>query len=124
MHLFGLSRRRSETLLLVLGQLILIAYVFQVGAFDHWGGAPLDAAAFSVSGVEGTDAHTRVHGEHCHGTPSGCADAGPGFTQLSPGGTIQLPAPNPTLALETDSSVVELREALLTAIPEPPRTAA
>jgi hypothetical protein len=119
MHLFGLNRRRSETLLLAIGQLVLIAYVFQVAALDHWHTNP----ASDVMGVVGSSAHEAVHTAHCHGAPSSCADAGSGFAQISANQVAQLPSSTPPLALTADSTVVAPQEAVIEHQPEPPRRA-
>ena len=129
MHLFGLNRRRSETLLLVIGQLVLIAYVFQVAAFDHWGsGEGVDFASLNVMGIEGNSthvsAHRGIHDDHCHGGPSTCAEAGGGVAHFSPNQAIQLPSSSPSLVLDMDSSMTAPLEPLIAALPEPPQAVA
>ena len=59
MQLFGLNKRRSNSLLLAIGQLILIAYVFQVAALDHWHTDP----GADVMGLAGTSAHADLHAD-------------------------------------------------------------
>jgi hypothetical protein len=117
MRVFGLNRRRSEGLLLVIGQLILIAYVFQVAAFDHWG---VDVGS-DVTGILDTSAHAAVHTDHCHGAPSACADAGGGFVHISPGQAFPLPSQSPSLELPADLAVQAPAEVLVAAMPQPPR---
>jgi|SRR5690606_207216 len=118
MRLFGFSRRRSETLLLAIAQLVLIAYVFQVAAFDHW---DLDPGR-DVAGVAGTSDHA-FHAEHCHGISSSCADAGGSAVNISPYQAVRLPSPSPSLVLAADASVLPLQDALIDIAPEPPRAA-
>ena len=120
MRLFGLNRRRSETLLLAIGQLILIAYVFQVAALDHWHADP----ATDVTGVVGSSVHATVHGEHCHGGPASCADAGGGFAQFSADQIVRLPSSTPRLVITIDTRTAASDEALFDLPSEPPRTAA
>jgi hypothetical protein len=120
MYLFGLNRHRSETLLLAIGQLILIAYVFQVAALDHWHTDP----GTDVTGVIGSSAHAAVHSDHCHGAPSSCAEAGGGFAQFSADQFIRLPSSTPSLVIVADSPAIAPAEALLDLPSEPPRTVA
>ena len=120
MQLFGLNKRRSNSLLLAIGQLILIAYVFQVAALDHWHTDP----GADVMGLAGTSAHADLHADHCHGGPSSCADAGSGFAQFSADQAVHLPSSTPSLILEADSRVSSPRQAPIAVSPEPPRTLA
>ena len=120
MNLFGLNRSRSQTLLIAIGQLILIAYVFQVAALDHWQTDP----ASDVTGIVGTSAHDALHGNHCHGGPSSCADSGGGFAQFSPDQVVRLPSSTPSLALIADSVLRAPQDAVIERTPEPPRAAA
>jgi hypothetical protein len=120
MHLFGLNRRRSETFLLAIGQLVLIAYIFQFAAFDHWHTNP----ATDVTGVVGSSAHSTLHSDHCHGAASSCADAGGGFAQVSADQTVRLPTSTPSLVLDTDAGTSAPQDALIAAPTEPPRAAA
>jgi len=117
MQLFGLNKRRSQTLLLAIGQLVLIAYVFQVAAFDHWHADSLN----DITGVDGTSAHAALHADHCHGGPSSCAESGGGFAQLSAGHVIRLPSADPSLILEADPASPTPIEASIGSTPEPPR---
>jgi hypothetical protein len=117
MNLFGLNRRRSENLLLLVGQLVLIAYVFQVAALDHWN---LDPSR-DVIGVAGSSAHAAVHAEHCHGGPSSCAEAGGGFAQFSADQPIRLPQDAPTLALAADANTPAPDDIQVSILLEPPR---
>jgi hypothetical protein len=120
MRLFGLNSRRSKTLLLAVGQLVLIAFVFQVAAFDHW---DVDVGQ-DVAGVTGSSAHSALHGEHCHGAAAGCADAGSGFAQASPDQAIRLPAQTPTLATASVLWTESLTQTYISEIAEPPRNGA
>ena len=120
MQLFGLNRHRSESLLLIVGQLVLIAYVFQVAAFDHW---HVDVGN-DVAGIAGSSAHAAVHSDHCHGAASACADAGGGFAHVAPNQVIRLPSELPSLMLATQVRVHNPPEAFIAPRPEPPRSAA
>ena len=115
MHLFGLNRRRSENLLLIIGQLVLIAYVFQVAAVDHWHVDP----GHDVTGIPGTSEHA----VHCHGDPSGCADAGTGAVNFASDQTIKLPSQSPVHGFATDLSTSSAYDAYIAAIPDPPKAA-
>ena len=115
MHLFGLNRRRSENLLLILGQLVLIAYVFQVAAVDHWHVDP----GHDVTGIPGTSQHA----VHCHGDSSGCADSGTGATNFASDQTIKLPSQSPPHRFAMDLGASSDYFAYIAAIPEPPQAA-
>jgi hypothetical protein len=118
MSLFGLNRRRSEALLLMIGQLVLIAYVFQVAAFDHWN---IDVS--HVAGIPDSSAHTALHDQHCHGDLSSCTGSGGGFAVFSADNIVRLPEVPPMLAIDTEAILL----APVTASPltptEPPRIA-
>lgn len=115
MRLFGLNRRRSETLFLAIAQLVLIAYVFQVAAFDHWHD--------DMSGTPESSAYAALHADHCHGTASTCADGGIGFAQLSQHDIVRLPAPATALVLSTDFGMDTPYDAFISFPVEPPRAA-
>lgn len=117
MNLFGLNRRRSDTLLLAFGQLILIGYLFQIVAFDHWHSDPSQAA-----GVIDSATHA-AHEDHCHGAPSSCADAGAGFAQFSSDQTPRLPSSAPSLVLLMDARTAMPPDVSLASLTEPPRAA-
>ena len=119
MQLFGHNKRRSETLLLAITQLVLIAYLFQVAAFDHWGINP----GTDVAGVAGSSTHQALHAGHCHGSPASCADAGGGFAQLAVDHIVRLPASLPSLAIALDAGTSDPSEPFIRPQPEPPRAA-
>jgi hypothetical protein len=122
MHLvlFGLNRRQSETLLLVVGQLVLLAFVFQVLAIDHWHHTDIT----DVTGVVDTSGHEVSHADHCHGALASCAEAVDGFAQVSAYQIVRLPRANPSLVLETDSGMTLPEDAFIAVTPKPPRAAA
>lgn len=65
MSLIRLTRRRRQAAIVLLAHVVVLAYVFQMFAFDHWG-------PVSQAGSDG-------HAAHCHGDAPGCAgiaDAG------------------------------------------------
>jgi hypothetical protein len=117
MRLFGFNRRRSNTLLLLVGQLVLIAYVFQVAAFDHW---DVDVGK-DVAGIADSAAHAAVHNNHCHGGPASCAEAGGGFAQVDPGDAFRLPAQRPIVSLPANLEAGAFTQAYVATIAEPPR---
>jgi hypothetical protein len=119
LHFFGLNRRHSETLLLMVGQLVLIAYIFQVAALDHWTTNLAD-----VSGVVGTSQHTTLHHDHCHGDAGSCADSGTAYAQISVYQMASLPSSRPSFAIETDLSTALPKDAFVASLPHPPRQAA
>ena len=100
MRLFGLNRRRSSTLLLAVSQLVLIAYVFQVAAIEHWH----SHQDLNVEGVIGSSAHVRLHEQHCHGALASCADASAGFALDTQHEAYRTPEERPSLALAVDWS--------------------
>jgi hypothetical protein len=112
----GLSRKRSSTLVLLLGQLVLIAYVFQVGAFDHW--------YHDVSHADMTPIERAVHAAHCHGDSAGCADSGGGIAVLQPGDVVRLPAPPSLFSVNTLPPFAIPTDAPARLLPQPPRQAA
>ena len=108
----GLDQRTRDFLLLM-AQLAIIAYVFQILAVDHWFYDP--SHLFS-------DAH-RIHAQHCHGDLGGCSD-GIGSAPIgSMGEIVTLPMPAlPTMAAGHDSFQA-LYEAFIATPYEPPRAA-
>jgi hypothetical protein len=101
----------------MVGQLVLIAYVFQVAAFDHW---DVDVGR-DVAGIADSTAHAAIHDNHCHGGPASCAEAGGGFAQVDPGDAFRLPAQSPIVSLSTDLEAGAPAQAYVAAIAEPPR---
>ena len=113
MHIAGLNRRRSRTLLLAIGQLVLLAYVFQMGAFDHW--------AVSPGHTHLTTAGSATHAEHCHGDAAGCADASGGFATMTPDAFVRLPQPPSLVAIEAEPIAMTPLNAFVPTPSEPPR---
>jgi hypothetical protein len=107
----GLNRRTRD-FLLILAQLALIAYLFQVLAIDHWNGDPSH-----LVGIEGSQAHV----EHCHGDISGCSEGAGTATTIILGDMIKLPSP-PLARLQAASPDGNSPIEAFAAIPyEPPR---
>ena len=80
--------RRGHTFFVTIAQLALVAYLFQVMAFDHWQVDP----SHTVAGVEGSQAHV-IHDNHCHGADSSCADgAGGGSAYVKFAEAVSMPA--------------------------------
>jgi hypothetical protein len=59
--------RRQRRFIAIGAHLVVLAFVFQIFAFDHWHNHGL-----GVEGIPGTSSHAA----HCHGGSAGCADAG------------------------------------------------
>ncbi len=57
----NMTRRRRTAAIYLLAHLVVLAYVFQFMAFDHWVAPP------SVEAV------SHSHADHCHGAAPGCA---------------------------------------------------
>jgi hypothetical protein len=108
----------------MVGQLVLIAYIFQIGAFDHWVGSHgVDLAHYAVEGVPGSSEHV-IHDSHCHGDVSSCADAGAGFTVFAANQNIHLPPSMPSLAVTADFATTAPQEVHVGTLLDPPRLAA
>jgi hypothetical protein len=85
--------RKGHTFFVAIAQLALVAYLFQVAAFDHWQVDP----SHDVSGVAGSQEHV-IHDNHCHGSGGSCADgAGGGSAYVKFAEAVTLPEP-PSLA--------------------------
>jgi hypothetical protein len=87
------SGRRGHTFFVTIAQVALVAYLFQIAAFDHWQIDP----AHDVTGVTGSQDHV-IHDNHCHGGAGSCADgAGGSMAYVKFAEVVTLPEP-PTLA--------------------------
>jgi hypothetical protein len=107
----GLNRRARD-FLLIMAQLALVAYLFQVLAVDHWRYDPSHTI-----GIEGT----QVHIQHCHGDVSGCTDGIGSAPTSGMGEIISLPLP-PMATLEGASVADDSPNDAFIATPsEPPR---
>lgn len=115
MHFPGLNRRRSRTAFLALAQLVLIAYVFQMAAFDHWHVDP----GHDVIGV----AESAAHEAHCHGNAAGCADAGAGFVTMTRDSVDRLPLPPQPVVFDAFDPTTTPDSAYVPTPTEPPRAA-
>lgn len=96
-----------------LARLVLLAYVFQVAAVDHWHVDPAD-----VTGVEGTSRHVA----HCHGDTAGCSDAASALVGTLSGESLT-PLPPRSLFGEVPRESASYVEAVLLAPDQPPRAA-
>jgi hypothetical protein len=107
----GLSRR-SRTFVILVAHVALLAYFFQVGAFDHWHSDPSH-----VVGVANSNAHVM----HCHGGGGGCADG----ATVSPVVDAEALIPLPPAAFReaTDPSVSVPGAVFLGSPDQPPRAA-
>ena len=78
--------RRGHTFFVTVAQLALVAYLFQIAAFDHWQIDP----SHDVTGVEGSQAHV-IHDNHCHGGGSSCADGAAASAYVKFAEAVSLP---------------------------------
>lgn len=111
-HLYD---RRTRLLLAWAARALVLAYIFQIGAFDHHGG--IDPA--ELVGVPNTSFH--AHAAHCHGDVSGCADS----TSLASTMVEQpLTVPAPSVhAFALEPGRVAPAEAAVATLHQPPRAA-
>jgi hypothetical protein len=100
---------RLRLLIAVLARVALVVVALQLTALDHHF-SPAD-----VVGIEGSSVHTL----HCHGEPSGCADAGSGAV-LALEGVFVLPR-EAVRPLALSSATLPALTAVSTAEAEPPR---
>ena len=111
--------RRGHTFFVTIAQLALVAYLFQVMAFDHWQVDP----SHNVSGVEGSQAHV-IHDNHCHGTDSSCADGtGGGSAYVKFAEAVSLPAQPSPRALDVSHGAPALAGSVFETLTPPPRAA-
>jgi hypothetical protein len=112
-------RRRGNTFFVTIAQLALVAYLFQVIAFDHWQVGP----SHTVAGVEGSQAHV-IHDNHCHGTDSSCADgAGGASAYVKFADAVSLPAQPSLRALELSHEAPALANSAFETLTPPPQAA-
>jgi hypothetical protein len=102
--------RRLRLFLLWSARLVLLAYVFQIGAFDHWSPSPSD-----VVGVMDSSAHVA----HCHGGPGSCA--GDASVVASIGEVALLPLPPSLVLAESLPASSAHTSAFLSPPSQPPR---
>jgi hypothetical protein len=112
MKLHGISRR-NRRYLLVVAQLVLAAYMFQIAAIDHWHEDPTH-----VVGVEGSSAHVL----HCHGESSHCSDSSGGFAVFVKAEIVSLPSPPSARATALGRDILFPSETFIATPSEPPRT--
>jgi hypothetical protein len=111
--------RRGHTFFVTIAQLALVAYLFQVMAFDHWQVDPSHA----VSGVEGSQAHV-IHDNHCHGADSSCADgAGGASAYVKFAEAVSLPAQPSLRALDVSHKSPALADGVYETLTPPPQAA-
>ena len=107
----GLNQRTRD-FLLIMAQLAIIAYVFQILAVDHWFYDPYHSHAES-----------QLHSQHCHGDLGGCSDGIGSAPTSAMGDIVVLPSPKlPTLASNIDA-IASPDEAFIAAPYQPPRAA-
>ena|SRR6187431_560359 len=110
--------RKGHTFFIAIAQLALVAYLFQVAAFDHWRVDP----SHDITGVFGSQEHV-IHDNHCHGGGGSCADAGGGSAYVKFAEVVTLPEP-PTLSVHAVSTnAPALTGSLFETLTPPPRTA-
>jgi hypothetical protein len=109
--------RRGHTFFVTIAQLALVAYLFQVMAFDHWQVDP----SHNVAGVEGSQAHV-IHDNHCHGSNNSCADgAGSGSAYVKFAEAVSLPAPPSLRALNVSHEAPALANSTFETLTPPPQ---
>jgi hypothetical protein len=113
MKLHGVSRRNRRYLLIV-AQLVLAAYMFQLAAIDHWHEDPTH-----VVGVEGSPPHVL----HCHGESSHCSDSSGGFATFARAEAVSLPTPPAPRLVGADHLAGTPSEAPVITLSEPPKAA-
>jgi hypothetical protein len=100
-------RPRIRTFLAWTARLIIVAYVFQIVAFDHW------RDPSHLAGIEGSSRHI----VHCHGDPAGCADSSSLLSTLPAVDRLRLP-PSPLITITIAAS--EHAASVLLASPDKP----
>ncbi len=111
--------RRGHTFFVTIAQLALVAYLFQVMAFDHWQIDP----SHTVTGVDGSQAHV-IHDNHCHGADSACADgAGGGSAYVKFAEAVSMPVQPSLRAVELGSDVRPLTGSTFETLTPPPKFA-
>jgi len=111
--------RRGHTFFVTIAELALVAYLFQVMAFDHWQIDP----SHNVSGVEGSQAHV-IHDNHCHGAGSSCADGtggGSGYVKFAE--AVSLPVQPSLRALDVRDEAPLLANSIFETLTPPPQAA-
>ena len=111
--------RRGHTFFVTIAQLAVVAYLFQVMAFDHWQVDP----SHNVSGVEGSHAHV-VHDNHCHGAGSSCADgAGGSSGYVKFAEAVSMPAQPSLWGFDLGDEIRPLTGSLFSTLTPPPQAA-
>ena len=113
------SGRRGHTLFITIAQLALVAYLFQVMAFDHWQVDP----SHNITGVEGSQAHV-IHENHCHGAGSSCADgAGSGSAYVKFAEAVSLPVQPSLRPVDISDETPSLAGSTFETLTPPPQAA-
>ncbi len=102
--------RRQRLFIQVIAHLVILAYVFQIGAFDHWHSDLPD-----MVGAAG-----QSHAMHCHGNAAGCSDTvDPQITATLEANVIPPPPEAQRQSLDIGQTVPQ--SAFVPAIDRPPR---
>ncbi|HWO72499.1 MAG TPA: hypothetical protein VNN21_02985 [Dehalococcoidia bacterium] len=91
----ALHSPRLRALVLWAARLVIVAYVFQVAAFDHW-----HTDIGDVVGIE----NSQEHALHCHGNAGGCSDTVSAATSLPAGSYVPASPPVVSAAAAVDQS--------------------
>jgi hypothetical protein len=111
--------RRGHTFFVAIAQLALVAYLFQIAAFDHWQVDP----SHDVTGVTGSQEHV-IHDNHCHGSAGSCADgAGGSMAYVKFAEVVALPEPPTLVAVATTTESPTLTGNGFETLTPPPRAA-
>jgi hypothetical protein len=111
MTCFSLSRR-TRRFLLWTARLVLVAYIVQLSAFDHW-----HSHFDNLIGIEGSSAHV----QHCHGAGDCSTTSDPGLSANA--GPTTLPAPSGVLFGLNVTSQTTPEAAFISPPSEPPQAA-
>ena len=109
--------RKGHTFFIAIAQLALVAYLFQIAAFDHWRVDP----SHDITGVTGSQEHV-IHSDHCHGDGGSCADAG-GSAYVKFAEVISLPEPPSTVARSATTESPGLIGSTFETLTPPPQPA-
>jgi hypothetical protein len=104
------SSKRIRQLILWPARLALLAYLFQLSAFDHWHATP-----GNIMGVSGSSDHVA----HCHGASGSCA--GEASAVASVDDVALTPLPPALLFIETPVEPAVLTSAFVGTPTQPPR---
>ena len=111
--------RKGHTFFVAIAQLALVAYLFQIAAFDHWHVDP----SHDVTGLTGSQEHV-IHDNHCHGGSGSCADgAGGGMAYVKFAEAVFLPEPPSVIVRSASTELPSLSATPFETMTPPPQAA-